>query len=64
MVARPGQTVLQVAREQGAYVPSLCYHPRVGQAGLCRVCVAEVVGTNGLQTTCTLPVRDGMEVRT
>lgn len=64
VVARPGQTVLQVAREQGTYVPSLCYHPRLGQAGLCRVCVAEVEGMNGLQTTCTLPVREGMEVRT
>jgi formate dehydrogenase major subunit len=64
VVARPGQTVLQVARQEGIYVPSLCYHPRVGQAGLCRVCVAEVAGMNGLQTTCTLQAREGMEVRT
>ncbi len=63
VTARPGQTVLEVAREHGFYVPSLCYHPRVGQAGLCRVCVAEVEGMNGLQTTCSLPVREGMEVR-
>ena len=63
MTARPGQTVLEVAREHGFYVPSLCYHRRVGQAGLCRVCVAEVEGMNGLQTTCSLPVREGMEVR-
>ena len=62
--ARQGQTVLEVAREHGWYVPSLCYHPKVGQAGLCRVCVAEVDGMAGLQTTCTLPVRDGMVVRT
>lgn len=62
--ARRGQTVLEVAREHGWYVPSLCYHPKVGQAGLCRVCVAEVDGTDGLQTTCTLPVRDSMVVRT
>jgi len=64
VTARRGQTVLEVAREHGWYVPSLCYHPKVGQAGLCRVCVAEVDGMGGLQTTCTLPVRDGMEVRT
>jgi len=64
VTARPGQTVLEVAREHGFYVPSLCYHRRVGQAGLCRVCVAEVEGMNGLQTTCSLPVREGMEVRT
>lgn len=64
VTARPGQTVLEVAREHGWYVPSLCYHPKVGQAGLCRVCVAQVDGMDGLQTTCTLPVRDAMVVRT
>jgi len=64
VTARQGQTVLEVARERGAYVPSLCYHPKVGQAALCRVCVAEVDGMNGLQTTCTLSARDGMEIHT
>ncbi len=64
MAAQPGQTVLEVARANGAYVPSLCYHPRTGQAGLCRVCVAEVDGTDGLQATCTLTARDGMAIRT
>jgi formate dehydrogenase major subunit len=64
VTARAGQTVLEVAREHGWYVPSLCYHPKVGQAGLCRACVAEVEGMDGLQTTCTLEVRDSMEVRT
>ena len=62
--ARPGQTVLEVAREHGVYVPSLCHSPKVGQAALCRVCVTEVEGMNGLQTSCSLPVREGMEVRT
>ena len=62
--ARPGQTVLQVAREHGTYVPSLCYHPRVGQAALCRTCVADVEGAPLLQPTCALQVRDGMAVRT
>lgn len=64
VTARPGQKVLEVARENGWYVPSLCYHPKVGQAGLCRVCVVEVEGMEGLQTTCTLQVRDAMAVRT
>jgi formate dehydrogenase major subunit len=64
VTARPGQTVLEVAREQGWYIPSFCYHPKVGQAGLCRACVAEVDGMGGLQTTCTMPVRDSMVVRT
>jgi NADH dehydrogenase/NADH:ubiquinone oxidoreductase subunit G len=64
VTAREGQTVLEVARAAGSFVPSLCYDPRIGQAALCRVCVAEVEGMKGLQTTCSLPVRDGMVVRT
>ena len=27
--AREGQTILDVCREHGIYVPSLCYHPRL-----------------------------------
>lgn len=64
LAARSGQTVLEVARANGVYMPSLCYHPKVGAAGLCRVCVAEVEGANGLQATCTMAARDGMVVHT
>ena len=38
------KTVLQVARENGIYIPSLCYHPKLGPASMCRVCVVEVEG--------------------
>lgn len=62
--AREDQTVLQVARENGVYIPSLCYHARTGPAGKCRACVAEVEGMRGLQTTCTVTVKDGMNVCT
>jgi formate dehydrogenase major subunit len=64
VAARPGQTLLEVARENGWYVPSLCYHPKVGQAGLCRSCVVEVEGMDGLQTSCMQEARDGMAVGT
>lgn len=61
--AVPGQTVLDVARANGFYVPTLCYHAKTGRAGKCRACVAEIQGMRGLQTTCTIEVKDGMEVR-
>ncbi len=60
--ARSGQTVLEAAKANGIYVPSLCHHPRVGQAGLCRTCVVQVEGSGTLQTACTLLARDGMVV--
>lgn len=61
---KPGQTVLEAARENGIYIPSLCYHPRTGKAGRCRACVVEVDGLPGLKESCALDVKEGMVVRT
>jgi predicted molibdopterin-dependent oxidoreductase YjgC len=61
---KEGQTVLQAARENGIYIPSLCYHDKTGPAGKCRACVVEVEGMTGLHTACTLAVRDGMKIIT
>lgn len=62
--AEAGQTILQVARKHGVYIPSLCYHEKVGVAGKCRVCVVEVEGMRGLQTSCSVVVREGMNIST
>lgn len=64
MTAEPGQTILQVAKSNGVYIPSLCYHPKVGVAGKCRVCVVEVEDMRGLQTSCSVVVKEGMKVNT
>lgn len=60
----PGETVLDVALKNDIYIPHLCYHQRTGKAGKCRACIVEVEGMKGLQTSCNLPARDGMVVRT
>lgn len=62
--AVPGQTVLEVARAAGIYIPALCFHPKTGKAGRCRACVVEVEGMRGLKEACALEARDGMVVRT
>jgi formate dehydrogenase major subunit len=61
---QPGQTVLQVARANGIYIPSLCYHTKTGPAAKCRACVVEIEGTRGLQTACSVPVKEGMVIKT
>jgi formate dehydrogenase major subunit len=61
---RQGQTVLEVARENGFHIPSLCYHRKTGQCASCRVCVVEVEKMRGLQASCALPASDGMVVKT
>ncbi len=64
--AEEGQTVLQVAQRSGIDIPTLCYHPCLEPFGSCRLCMVEVVsgGRPGLQTSCTYPVEEGLEVRT
>jgi len=62
--ANPGQTVLQVARDNGIYIPSLCYHPRTGKAGKCRACLVEVEGIRGLKESCGLEIKENMVVNT
>jgi formate dehydrogenase (NADP+) alpha subunit len=64
LAAEPGQTILQVARANNIYIPSLCWHERTGKAGKCRVCVVEVKNMRGLQTACTVEAADGMVVST
>lgn len=59
-----GKTVLQVARENDIYIPSLCYHEKTGPAGKCRVCLVEIEGMRSLQTACSVPAKEGMEVTT
>lgn len=62
--AEAGQTILEVAKEKGVAIPSLCYHPDFCVKGNCRVCVVEVAGRNKLTTACTTKAENGMEVLT
>jgi NADH-quinone oxidoreductase subunit G len=62
--ARDGATILDVARANGIDIPYMCYHPGMEVVAVCRVCQVEVKGMPKLQTACSLPIRDGMEVFT
>lgn len=57
---------LDVAREMGISIPTLCHHPALEPYGACRLCVVEV--TRGkwtwLTTSCDLPIREGLSIRT
>jgi formate dehydrogenase major subunit len=57
-------TILDVARREGIYVPTLCHDPRMAPFGACRVCMVGVRGARGPVAACTTPVRDGMVVET
>jgi formate dehydrogenase alpha subunit len=64
ITTQPGTSVLEAARQNGIDIPTLCYHPRLNPAGMCRLCIVEVQGQRGLPTACTTPVVEGMVVQT
>ena len=64
--AEEGDTILEVARENGINIPALCYHEEVAPYGACRLCMVEIV-TNGkerLVASCLYPVEEGLRVKT
>lgn len=64
LVASPRATILDVARREKIYIPTLCYDPRLAAFGACRVCLVGVKGARGPMASCTTPVREGMVVDT
>ncbi len=59
-----GSTVLEIARENSLFIPTLCYHPMLTPYGGCRLCIVEIEGLRGLPTSCTTPATEGMKVKT
>ncbi|MFH1003134.1 MAG: 2Fe-2S iron-sulfur cluster-binding protein [Chloroflexota bacterium] len=64
LTARPGQTILEVARDKGIDIPTLCYLEGLLLLGACRICVVEVEGSRTLVGSCYTPVTPGMVVQT
>jgi bidirectional [NiFe] hydrogenase diaphorase subunit len=62
--AREGETVLELCREQGIPLPTLCHLEGLSEVGACRLCLVEVKGSPRLQPACTLRAEEDMEVTT
>ncbi|WP_139492444.1 formate dehydrogenase subunit alpha [Brevibacillus dissolubilis] len=58
--ARPGQRILEVAKEKDLYIPSICYHEYLGSIQSCDTCFVEVNGQ--LQRACNTEAQPGMIV--
>ena len=58
------KTLLDVAREQGKDVPTICYHDATTANALCRICVVEVEGQRVLQPACIVRAGENMKVQT
>ncbi len=62
--AKPGTLVIEAARTAGIEIPAFCYYPGLTLQAACRMCLVEVEKMPKLMTACTLPVSEGMVVRT
>jgi formate dehydrogenase major subunit len=59
-----GQTILEVASENGIRIPTLCYLKGCTPTGACRMCLVEVTGARALVASCSTPAEKGMAVVT
>jgi formate dehydrogenase major subunit len=59
-----GDTVLQICRANGIYVPSLCHLEGTSDVAACRLCLVEVQGERKAVPACTYAARDGIIVKT
>lgn len=58
-------TIYEAAKENGIYIPVLCYAKKLLPYGACRVCLVEVEQMKGrLIPSCTTPVTEGMVITT
>ncbi|MHB8958497.1 MAG: FAD-dependent oxidoreductase [Candidatus Limnocylindrales bacterium] len=59
-----GQTILEVCRDNGIEIPTLCYEPKLPGFGACRMCVVEVEGESVPPISCSRAAEAGMKVQT
>ncbi len=64
VTALPGQTILQVARENDIFIPTLCYDERMEIYGACGLCMVEVEGMPKLLKACATEVSPNMVITT
>lgn len=68
ILAEEGKTILEVARQFGIDIPTLCHHDAVTPSGACRLCNVEVYPKGSTQssmvTACNFAAEEGMEVWT
>ena len=62
--ATAGAPLVEVLKNNGFYVSSLCYIDGLKPYAGCRSCLVDIEGPPGLQLSCTAVVQDGMKVTT
>jgi bidirectional [NiFe] hydrogenase diaphorase subunit len=61
---REDETILELANENGIFVPTLCHLKGLSDIGACRLCLVEIKGVPKLMPACVIRPQEGMEVYT
>ncbi len=59
-----GQTILEIARANDIYIPTMCYLTKVLPIASCRMCVVDVKGVDGFILSCQEKATDGAVITT
>jgi len=59
-----GMTVLELAKESGVDIPTLCHDTHLNPFGACRLCLVENESSGALQAACVTPIQSGMAINT
>jgi len=59
-----GTLLVEAAKTIRTDIPVYCYHPKLGPAGLCRICLVDIEKTPKLQIACNTAATEGMVVHT
>jgi len=59
-MSEKGTYIVDAAKENGIFIPTLCNYPGVKPKGSCRLCTVKINGR--LMTACTTPVSEGMVI--
>ncbi len=64
VAASPGQTILEVARENGIEIPTMCHDDRISQTTSCFVCIVREKENGNWMPSCAAEVGEGLEIDT
>jgi bidirectional [NiFe] hydrogenase diaphorase subunit len=64
--AEEDKTILEAARDNNIFIPTLCYNDELNPYGACRLCMVEISrrGRERLVASCLYPVEEGLTVKT
>lgn len=62
--AKKGETILNVARRNNIYIPTMCYISKTTPCASCRMCVVEAKGVDGFVLSCNTTPTEGIEITT